>query len=734
MQYQFTLQYLDGYLNEVVEVEEPKGFSDGFNSKLERDIDFHGVFFMLSSENITLEFAEQGRQIFKQAKEEKGFDFIVILNINRRAVPTDPFETVYIGRAITEELSFDRDYARVSFQETNALIDINNNKDLEVDATSAEDVSGNAITAASSEDIRLKGRQIRAIWGLSSSTGGINLDVDTTTGTDISTIPNELDSRGSEIQYESGKKGYRVNQLSQGIDTSFPNRYFFGGQLLVAPDGYFPSAEFEISGDFTKTETGTYVSGGVTLYLVEIEIDPDGVDTTTYSYTQIQRVDTGDADGSFSLTKTITPVNGKEIYVGLATEADLVITVGVQFVVDFEIGTGGFDLTAETSFPETTATGYKFFDILKHNLEVITGDDILCSSYLDGGTLDLLYESNGWQLRSFTNPVIGSFSQRMNSLKSAFNLGYGLEQEKYTDSEKIVVEPMSYFYRDVELIAFTEVEGDTYREDPSDSFLFNKIDLGFAKDSTGENVPGSSEDVHTNLQAKTPVNQLQDSYSWISEHIASDIVIELIRRENIRKRPNESTDYDDDLFLLDCIDDSGIELAYNFDKGLQSTGITNFDTSSNGRFNLRFNMFNHGITTNTTTEGKETTDLQRINKYRQAKGLDKRIVYTNTATDTTLGDPSQFAPPALGAPTLDGSAQIGEFTTLLKPNEITFRVGLLSSELQLILDAHKNVADQGNYGYITIINPLGETKQGWLLSMTYTEVDKIAEITLIEKA
>ena len=322
----------------------------------------------------------------------------------------------------------------------------------------------------------------------------------------------------------------------------------------------------------------------------------------------------------------------------------------------------------------------------------------------------------------------------MNSLKSAFNLGYGLEQEKYTVSEKIVVEPMSYFYRDVELIAFTEVEGDTYREDPSDSFLFNKIELGFAKDSTGENVPGSSEDVHTNLQAKTPVNQLQDSYSWISEHIASDIVIELIRRENIRKRPNESTDYDDDLFLLDCIDDSGIELAYNFDKGLQSTGITNFDTSSNGRFNLRFNMFNHGITTNTTTEGKESTDLQTITKYRQAKGLDKRIVYTNTATDTTLGDPSQFAPPALGAPTLDGSAQIGEFTTLLKPNEITFRVGLLSSELQLILDAHKNVAEEGNYGYITIINPLGETKQGWLLSMTYTEVDKIAEITLIEKA
>ena len=731
MQYQFTLQYLDGYLNEVVEVEEPKGFSDGFNSKLERDIDFHGVFFMLSSENITLEFAEQGRQIFKQAKEEKGFDFIVILNINRRAVPTDPFETVYVGRAITEELSFDRDYARVSFQETNALIDINNNKDLEVDATSAEDISGDPITPPSLESIELRGRDIRAVWGLSSETGGILASVNPPAGTSITVTPNVLDLLGQEIEYEGGQKGYRNSKLAQGNDSSFPNRYFVGGQLVVRSDGFYPDAEIQISGSFQK-QLYPPTTGGVTLYLVEILVDPDGIDPTTYTYTQVQRVEVADPDGAYSLTKTIDFVKGKNKYVGLALESDLVPVSSLLFDVFFALDQ--FILTAETSFPSTLIKGYKFFDVLAHNIEVISGQNLLSSTYLDGGTLDLLYESNGWQLRSFTNPVIGSFSQRMNSLKSAFNLGDGLEQEKYTGSEKIVVEPMSYFYRDVELIAFTEVEGDTYREDPSDSFLFNKIELGFAKDSTGENVPGSSEDVHTNLQAKTPVNQLQDSYSWISEHIASDIVIELIRRENIRKRPNESTDYDDDLFLLDCIDDSGIELAYNFDKGLQSTGITNFDTSSNGRFNLRFNMFNHGITTNTTTEGKESTDLQTITKYRQAKGLDKRIVYTNTATDTTLGDPSQFAPPALGAPTLDGSAQIGEFTTLLKPNEITFRVGLLSSELQLILDAHKNVAEEGNYGYITIINPLGETKQGWLLSMTYTEVDKIAEITLIEKA
>lgn len=730
MQYQFTLQYLDGYLNEVVEVEEPKGFEDGFNSRLERDVDFHGVFFMLSSENITLEFAEQGRRIFKQAKEEKGFDFIVILNINRRAVPTDPYETVYIGRAITEELSFGRNYARVSFQETNALIDINNNKNLEVDATDTEDINGNTITAPTPEDIRLQGRQIRAIWGLSSSTGGINLDVDTTTGTDIATIPNEFDSRGSEIQYESGKKGYRVNQLSQGLDSSFPNRYIFGGQLLVAPDGYYSSAEFEISGAFTKTETGTYVSGGVTLYLVEIEVDPDGVDATSYTYTQIQRVDTGDADGSFSLTKTITPVNGKELYLGLATEADLIVTVGLQFIVDFEIDTGGFDLTAETVFPQTTATGYKFFDTLAHNLEVITGENILSSSYLDGGTLDLLYESNGWQLRSFTNPVIGSFAQRMNSLKSVFNLGYGLEGEKYTDSEKVVVEPMSYFYRDVELISFTEIEGNSYSEEPSSSFLFNKINLGYEK-SSSDNVPGTTEDIHTNAQFKIPVNQLQSEYAWISEHIASDIVIELIRRENIRKRPNEKTDYDNDLFFLDCVDDSGIELAYNPEKGIQTQGIANANTASNYRFNLRFNMFNHGITTNTVTEAKESIELQKCPKYENVKGLDKKLGYVTTATDTTIGDPTKY--PLLGAPNLDANTEIGSFQTLLRPTEITFRVGLTSPELQLILDAHKNVADEGNYGYITIINPLGETKQGWLLSMTYTEVDKIAEFTLIEK-
>lgn len=731
MFYEFELTYIDPYTagKETTTVAEPRNFSEAFSSKLERDIDYHGVFFQLSDENISLDFAD-GRAIFKQAYEGDGFDALVTVRIGRKNKITDPFETIYTGRAIMEEIDFNREYALVTFQEFNALIDINNNKALEVDSTSTEDVNGNAITAPTLESVELRGRDIRAVWGLSSETGGILTSVNTVTGTDLTTVPNELDLLGQEIEYNGGQKGYRLSQFAQGNDSSFPSRYFVGGQLLVRSDGFYPDAEIRVNGDFTKTEVGTYTSGGVTLYLVEILVDPDGVDATTYTYTEIQRVDTGDPDGSYSLTQTISPVGGKNKYVGLSLEADLVIVAGVQFDVDF--GLDECTLTAETSYPSRNAEAYKFFDVLAHNIEVITGENLLRSSYLDQGTLDLLYESNGWKIRGFDNVSVGTFQDRMRTLKSCFNLGYGFEEDKYTDSDAIRVEPMEYFYRDELLIDFPQIEGDSYNESVSEKFKFNKVVLGFDKSSTEEDQPGTTEDLHTMAQIKAPVNQLQSEYIWTSPHIGSDIAIELIRRKDNRRRPNEKTKFDDDLFLLDCIDDSGLKLARPPENSLYTVGITNSDTAANMRFNLRFAYYNHGITTNTVTQGKGGTSVYTVPKYENARGLEKKIGYTGSATDTTLGDSTQYGSP-LSVPDLDANTEIQAFTTLLRPNVITFRVGLTNDQLQLILDAHKNKADSGNYGYIQITNPRGEIKSGWVLSMIYTEIDKIAEFNLIER-
>ena len=710
-------------------VTEPQNFSELFASSLKRDLDYHGVFFQLSDENITLNFAHAGREIFKQA-EQLGFDALIVLSIGRKVKQTDPFEEIYTGRAIMEELYFDRDYAYSTFQEFNALIDINNNKNLEVDATQTEDVNGNPVIAPTLEEVIFRGRDIRTIWGLSSETGSLAASVNTISGTDLNAlVPNSLDLLGEEIQYEGGEKGYRLSAFAQGNDSNFPNRYFVGGQIIVRSDGFYNDAALSINGDYTKTEIGTFTSGGLTLYLVEIVSDPDGMDPTTYSYTELQRVDTGDPDGSYLLNTTITPTNGKNTYVGLALEADLVIVSGVLFDVDFTVDE--FTLTAETKYTATSAQCYKFSEVLNHNINVITGESLLRSSYLEGGTLDLLYETNGWKIRGFDNVSVGSFGDRMASLKSCFNLGYGFETDGTQDF--ISVEPMEYFYRDELLIEFDNIEGNLYEEKISGKFKFNKINLGFEKNSNEEIQAGTTQDLHTITQVKTPVNQLQDEYIWLSPLIASDIAIELTRRKDNRRRPNEKTKFDDDLFLLDCEDSTGtVRLAQPPEKGISTVGITNSDTANNMRFNLRFAYYNHGITTNTVNRGKDPTSLYTVPKYENAKGLEKKIGYVPSAIDTTLGDPNTYASP-LDVPNLDDPTEIQAFKTLLKPNEITFSVRIENDELQLILAAHKNNAPKGNYGYIQITNPLGEIKTGWVLSMTYTEITKIAEFVLIER-
>ena len=57
-----------------------------------------------------------------------------------------------------------------------------------------------------------------------------------------------------------------------------------------------------------------------------------------------------------------------------------------------------------------------------------------------------------------------------------------------------------------------------------------------------------------------------------------------------------------------------------------------------------------------------------------------------------------------------------------------------AQEADDIIEAHRNgLDDSRNYGYITVTNPDGVNKSGWLLSLRYNTVDGIGTFELVER-
>lgn len=71
---------------------------------------------------------------------------------------------------------------------------------------------------------------------------------------------------------------------------------------------------------------------------------------------------------------------------------------------------------------------------------------------------------------------------------------------------------------------------------------------------------------------------------------------------------------------------------------------------------------------------------------------------------------------------------------LFDPIVIKFEVGMTKEQASDIFLGHRNGLNDGtNYGYISIVDPDGETKYGWLLELKYNPVDEIGSFELLKK-
>lgn len=701
------------------EVDTPDGLQD-LRSTLRRDFNSGGVFWRFTGDRtgiINLKFIGTGATILNNAWTVHGVDARVYLTIEKQNPGLSTYTTVYTGFSNMRSRSYDTDYFICSFEEVSLINQINSNLKTRVNLSTTRDIYGNAISAANYDTITFGSFDLQSSGFLSNGTYTFSA------GSVVQFEAEALYELKNEIRFGEGNiYAFRPDLI--GDKTGSIAKYGGRLQFIVQSSSY--SVDVTASGEYTATLSGS-PTGTLTLKLIRKNL-ATGVETTV------------DSD-------TINTADGNQFNVPYSfTDTQTVSDTGYEYFIELEddgIAGGGADsytvtieatLLGETNYGAsgTTASVLREFHAINKNLEIVTGQgNLLYSDYLQGTLADLV-ETNGYQLRTKNRGLTGSLKDRFDMLKGVFGLGWGVEQSYTGDLDTVRVEEYEYFFNNSEMLDLTarDLENDSYFEEYEEELSFSRVVTGYDKFSNDEEFSNISslDDFNTQASYKLPVENLEDTLNLKTNFIASPILIELTRRKQFFLFDDKAWKYDDDLFLIDC-EDTGT-LAPR-----PETNILNDVTFTyNLLLNPRFSFFNNGKLINSVMYGKSATSIYFNEEYKVNQ--DGKIGYSTLFSSPPWGDVRQYA--SIGSVPANNSsplaAHVRSFDPIFEPVKIKFKIALSSSEVTTLIDGHRNALVSGNYGYISITNPLGDIVNGWLMNLEYNPVDEIGSFELIKKA
>lgn len=711
-------QHLLTYNSVTTEVEEPRGLQD-IPSVLDRDFATHGVLFRFTDADLRLSFPGIGQQILSEALDNEGVDATVTYTLNKRQDEFSPWILQFSGQAIFENYSDGQDFFEIDFEEVNLITLVQSNLDVKVDLDRTTDLFGNAVTPLSATQITFPPVPLISSGSLDKTSSSNWLEYNS--GTLLFPINTFLQTKNTLV-YEDGTRGFIGSKLSQSATIQVP-----ANRLSAVPfkDERSFKVNVSFSGQFDFVEQVATVDGTVRIDLVELDVVAT-TESIIDSFIWNVPVDGSLFDEQLNLGQTYVITDTE--YQWFVRITSTLGNTGLGFV---RVDNSNLQIDTETynDFSgATTANFYRFFDSIDKTLEYITGEEnLLKSDFLDNaGCAEDIYESNGNKIRSREDiPVQGTLVDRLNTCRSVFGLGWGFEQDYNGVLNVFRIEPIEYFYQDVELESFTDIENDSYQEEYFDGLDFGNIEIGYEKYAEDEEltVISTINDTNTEAQYVSPVQRLKGNLSLKSDHIASPFLIEVTRRIQFDPNENEkSWKYDDDLFLLEVsggapADDTNI-----------STFNVETDIPYNLRLNPRFNLFNSSRLINSGFFRKPLS--AEIVPSFYAINQTARIYYTSPLGEC-LGDLSG------DNVAMKENIQVGNFNAglrLFDPKLISFRVGMKAEQVENLVAAHRNGLPSKNYGYISVTNPDGEIRQGWVLNVAWNIIDEIATFQLIKKA
>src|SRR5690554_362407 len=259
---------------------------------------------------------------------------------------------------------------------------------------------------------------------------------------------------------------------------------------------------------------------------------------------------------------------GESLGLETMVRADLNSSSGTDYRRDFyyKLESGKISITENSEFDPSIIRAVKPFFLINRLAEIITNKkDAVKSEILQNGKWKNLLITHGFWIRNFSReqdaalpeenrkfkPLTTSFKDFMTSFTAVTNLGLGIERNGY--EEKIVIEDLSYFFNQNVTIQLP-YQVKNLKRSIDVSKYYRNIEVGFEKGGEYEEAMKLDEYNVKNTYT-TVVNNVTNSYKQVSKYRADSYGIEFARRKPFRECPTEDTNYDQDIFFIDCKDE-----------------------------------------------------------------------------------------------------------------------------------------------------------------------------------
>lgn len=220
--------------------------------------------------------------------------------------------------------------------------------------------------------------------------------------------------------------------------------------------------------------------------------------------------------------------------------------IPVPFNYDYNVPQ--IQIIGQTRADNSACNIVRSYDALNSVCKQATGVsyDIVKSNFFNGGCGDLMYLTNGFNVRSVAKNLKVAPKKLIDMLKNLYNLGWGVEYNE-VKQELVAIEPVEYFYRDVNILNLDSISD--YQKEIDSSLIYNEIEVGFSKYSKQRETDKgfTLDDFHTKHTYQTPIKTNKSKLSIISDLVLSAYEIEILRRKQfIKGGSNTQSNYNED--------------------------------------------------------------------------------------------------------------------------------------------------------------------------------------------
>jgi hypothetical protein len=346
---------------------------------------------------------------------------------------------------------------------------------------------------------------------------------------------------------------------------------------------------------------------------------------------------------------------------------------------------------------------------------------------------------NGGELRGAPSrqiPLTTTMKDMLMSMNAIDCIGMGYEWDAAEEKETIRIESADYFFKDIEIMQIGEIFD--YREETAKDLIFNKVVVGY--DKYKEEDEYSFDEIHAVHEYQTPIKTESNEYSQMSKYNASGYLIEVTRRIRFEDEPDNSTTYDDDIFILHVsyfdpeLGIGGVWVPVTDEPFDLVTGVLDPTTTVNmtlspkrmlmahSRFLMSSLIYKDASQPIKCTFVKQNKDFTTVLKADYCKRGDESLLPLRAADDILIG---------AFRPDLDG---------IYSPEWVWFKCRMGMSQVRYIMNAHRGLNEDGkNYGYLSYPTDLIDEDEspilgkGWIYEISYNRDVEEVSFKLLKK-